>query len=299
MIIDGTQVAKTYLDKVKEAAQKCSAPPHLVAIIIGNNPASLRYVSRKKAACESAHMKLTIEHLYSQEDDLEAVASERIFQDIEALIDRLNKDPNVHGILLQLPLPKKIDAKELLKRIDPKKDVDGLSPENLGKLLTNDTSGFIPCTPLGIIRLLKAYNIETSGKHVVVIGRSQIVGTPLSILLSRDAPFGNATVTLAHSKTKDLKEIAKSADILVVAVGRKGLVDASWIKPKATLIDVGINEGEALASGKKRLFGDIDFESAQKVAGAITPVPGGVGPMTIASLLTNTLYAYEMSQTDV
>lgn len=298
MIIDGKQVAKVYLDEVREAAKKCKKTPHLVAIIVGNNPASLRYVNRKKAACESACMQLTVEHLYSNPKELEVTSCDQVYKDIEALIWRLNQDRNVHGILLQLPLPKGVQVEGLLKCIDPKKDVDGLNPENLGKLLSNDTSGFIPCTPLGILRLLEAYDIQTSGKRALIIGRSQIVGTPLSILLSRSAPYGNATVTLAHSKTPDIKELAQSADILIVAAGKKGLVDASWVKPKAILIDVGINEGEALASGKKRLYGDIDFENAKRVAGAITPVPGGVGPMTIASLLTNTLRAYEMSLND-
>ena len=299
MIIDGNQVAKTYLNELSEATKKCAKPPHLVAILVGSHPASLRYVNRKKMACEAAHMRLTVMHLYSNASELKSASADQVFSDVASLIERLNKDPDVHGILLQLPLPKEIEAQKLLMRIDPKKDVDGLSPINLGKLISNDPSGFVPCTPLGILRLLKAYNIETNAAHVVIIGRSQIVGTPLSILLSRNVPFGNATVTLAHSKTRDLKELAKSADILIVAVGKKSLVNASWIKPGATLIDVGINEdGTSPSSGKKRLCGDIEFESACKVAGAITPVPGGVGPMTIASLLTNTLRAYDMSLAD-
>ena len=234
---------------------------------MGADPASSVYVRNKKKACAY----IGIESLSYE------LPEETTEEELLALIQKLNDNPDVHGILCQLPLPKHICEDHVIQAIDPQKDVDGFHPQNVGALVVGK-KGFVSCTPAGIIQLLKRSNIEIAGKHCVVIGRSNIVGKPMALLMLRE----NATVTICHSKTKDLKEVCKRADILVVAIGRPKMIDASYIKEGATVIDVGIHRDE-----NNKLCGDVDFESASKVAGAITPVPGGVGPMTIAMLMHN------------
>ena len=284
MIIDGNQIAQAFFEEVKKEITGFEKKPHLVVVLVGEDPASKRYVSRKQKACQSVGIRSTVINLPKDTtaDTLK-----------EALL-ALNEDADVHGILLQLPLPKPLHAQEFVSLIDPKKDVDGITPENMGKLLLGDRSGIIPCTPLGIQRLLKASKVSIEGKKVVIVGRSAIVGKPLAALLMQNAPDCNATVTLAHSKTEGLKALTQSADILVVATGFANFITKDWIKSGAVVIDVGISEIEDLSKkSKKRLVGDVDFQSASLKASLITPVPGGVGPMTIASLLTNTARAYK------
>jgi methylenetetrahydrofolate dehydrogenase (NADP+)/methenyltetrahydrofolate cyclohydrolase len=247
--------------------------PGLAVVLVGEDPASAVYVRNKGKATIEAGM-LSFEH------KLSADVSEG---DLLDLVDRLNADPTVDGILVQLPLPGHIDANKVLTRIDSDKDVDGFHPINVGRLVTG-LEGFVPCTPLGCLKLLRAELGDLSGKEAVVIGRSNIVGKPMSLLLLGD----HCTVTIAHSRTKDLPDVVRRADIVVAAVGRPEMVKGDWLKPGATVIDVGINRiaGEG---GNSHLAGDVDFASASKVAGAITPVPGGVGPMTIACLIRNTM----------
>jgi methylenetetrahydrofolate dehydrogenase (NADP+)/methenyltetrahydrofolate cyclohydrolase len=247
--------------------------PGLAVVLVGEDPASAVYVRNKGKATIEAGME-------SFEHRLPAETSET---ELLALVDRLNADPQVDGILVQLPLPGHIDADKVLTRIDPDKDVDGFHPANAGRLAIG-LEGFVPCTPLGCLKLLRAELGDLSGKEAVVIGRSNIVGKPMALLLLGD----HCTVTIAHSRTRDLPEVVRRADIVVAAVGRPEMVKGEWLKPGATVIDVGINRltGEG---GDSRLAGDVDFASASAVAGAITPVPGGVGPMTIACLIRNTM----------
>jgi methylenetetrahydrofolate dehydrogenase (NADP+)/methenyltetrahydrofolate cyclohydrolase len=247
--------------------------PGLAVVLVGEDPASAVYVRNKGKATIEAGME-------SFEHRLPAETSET---ELLALVDRLNADPQVDGILVQLPLPGHIDADKVLTRIDPDKDVDGFHPANAGRLAIG-LEGFVPCTPLGCLKLLRAELGDLSGKEAVVIGRSNIVGKPMALLLLGD----HCTVTIAHSRTRDLPEVVRRADIVVAAVGRPEMVKGDWLKPGATVIDVGINRltGEG---GNSRLAGDVDFASASAVAGAITPVPGGVGPMTIACLIRNTM----------
>ena len=242
--------------------------PGLAVVLVGEDPASAVYVRSKNKATLEAGME-------SFEHRLPATASQDV---LEALVDRLNADPAVDGILVQLPLPPQIDEAAIITRIDPDKDVDGFHPVNAGRLAIG-LPGFVPCTPLGCLKLLQAELGDLSGKSAVVIGRSNIVGKPMALLLLQQ----NCTVTIAHSRTRDLPQVARGADIVVAAVGRPNMVKGDWLKPGATVIDVGINRTEA------GLTGDVDFASASAVAGAITPVPGGVGPMTIACLIRNTL----------
>jgi len=242
-------------------------------VLVGNDPASAVYVRAKGKATIEAGMQ-------SFEHRLDAGISEGELLD---LIDRLNADAAVDGILVQLPLPDHVDSNQVITRIDPDKDVDGFHPVNAGRLAIG-LPGFIPCTPLGCLKLLKSNLGDLSGKNAVVIGRSNIVGKPMAMLLLAE----HCTVTLAHSRTRDLADLARRADVVVAAVGRPGMVSGDWIKPGATVIDVGINR-VAGEGGNSHLVGDVDFASASKVAGAITPVPGGVGPMTIACLIRNTL----------
>ena len=269
-IIDGKKISAEIKEELKTevaayAAQgkKCA----LAVIQVGADPASSVYVRNKKKACAY----IGIESLSYE------LPEETTEEELLALIQKLNDNPDVHGILCQLPLPKHICEDHVIQAIDPQKDVDGFHPQNVGALVVGK-KGFVSCTPAGIIQLLKRSNIEIAGKHCVVIGRSNIVGKPMALLMLQE----NATVTICHSKTKDLKEVCKRADILVVAIGRPKMIDASYIKEGATVIDVGIHRDE-----NNKLCGDVDFESASKVAGAITPVPGGVGPMTIAMLMHN------------
>lgn len=269
-LIDGKAISKQIKDELKEQVAELSAKGVkicLAVIQVGNDPASSVYVGNKKKACA-----------YIGIDSLSyELPEETTEEELLELIDKLNKDDAVNGILVQLPVPKHIDEDKIIKAISPLKDVDGFHPMSVGALSIGQP-GFVSCTPAGVIQLLKRSGIEIAGKECVVIGRSNIVGKPMAMLLLRE----NGTVTICHSKTKDLKEVCKRADILVVAISRPKMIDASYIKEGATVIDVGIHRDE-----NNKLCGDVDFESASKVAGAITPVPGGVGPMTIAMLMHN------------
>lgn len=273
-IIDGKVISKQIKDELKEKVAQLKAEGKevcLAVIQVGNDPASTVYVGNKKKACEYIGIKsLAYE-----------IPEETTEEELLGIIDKLNKDDSVHGILVQLPVPEHIDEEKIINAISPSKDVDGFHPASVGALSIGQ-KGFVSCTPAGVIQLLKRSNIEIAGKECVVIGRSNIVGKPMSMLLLRE----NGTVTICHSRTKDLKEVCKRADILVVAIGKPKMIDASYVKEGATVIDVGIHRDE---SGK--LCGDVDFESVEPIAGAITPVPGGVGPMTIAMLMNNCVEA--------
>ncbi|MCR5542809.1 MAG: bifunctional methylenetetrahydrofolate dehydrogenase/methenyltetrahydrofolate cyclohydrolase FolD [Eubacterium sp.] len=270
-IIDGKKISADLKDEIRDkvaALKDKGIEVTLAVILVGNDPASTVYVGNKKKACEYTGMN-------SRSYELPEETTE---EELLKLIDELNADKEVNGILVQLPLPKHIDEDKVIRRIDPDKDVDGFHPESVGRLSIG-APGFVSCTPAGVIELLKRSNTPLDGANAVVVGRSNIVGKPMSVLLLRE----NATVTICHSHTKNLKEICKNADVLVVAIGQPKFIDCSYIKEGATVIDVGIHRIE----GTKKLCGDVDFESAEKVAGKITPVPGGVGPMTIAELMNN------------
>jgi methylenetetrahydrofolate dehydrogenase (NADP+) / methenyltetrahydrofolate cyclohydrolase len=277
-IIDGKAMAAELRARIATEVHNLAAGggvPGLAVVLVGDNPASEIYVRNKSRAVQAAGMR-------SFDQRLPATVGEAA---LLALLQRLNRDPQVHGILVQMPLPAGIDASKIIAAVDPAKDVDGFHPLNVGKL-SMGLPGLVPCTPLGCILLAKAVHASLAGMEAVVIGRSNIVGKPLAQLLLRE----NATVTVAHSRTRDLPALCRRADLLVAAIGRAEMIRGDWIKPGATVIDVGINRlaGEG---GKTRLVGDVAFAEATKVAGAITPVPGGVGPMTIACLLANTLQA--------
>jgi len=256
--------------------------PGLAAVLVGDNPASATYVRMKGKACEEAGLYHETLRLPKETTQAELLA----------LVDRLNGDAKIHGILVQLPLPKQIDAPQVLRRVAPAKDVDGFHPENVGKVSIGDPTGFRPATPFGVQQLLVRSGIDTTGKHAVIMGRSNIVGRPMAALLLQDGPGGNATVTVCHSRTREIKSVTRLADILIVAMGRPEFVTGDMIKPGAVVIDVGTNrvEDPATKTGY-RLVGDVNFDEAQRVAVAITPVPGGVGPMTITMLLFNTVQA--------
>lgn len=260
--------------------------PHLAAVIVGNDGASLTYVSSKVKACEQVGFQSTLVKL--PEDTTE-----------EALLDKvkeLNANAEIDGYIVQLPLPRHIDEEKVLLAIDPKKDVDGFHPANFGRMAL-ELESFIPATPYGIMQLLERYDIDTQGKHAIVIGRSHIVGRPISILLSQKGKYANATVTLAHSRTSDLKTLVLQADIVVSALGIPNFVTADMVKPGAVVIDVGITRvSDADAAKGYLIVGDVDFDQVAPKASFITPVPGGVGPMTIAMLLKNTLLARERSE---
>lgn len=256
--------------------------PGLAVVLVGENPASQVYVRMKGKACEEAGM-------YSETIKLPAEATE---DELIAVIDRLNADPKIHGMLVQLPLPKHINTNRALHRILPSKDVDGFHPENVGRVASGDPTAFRPATPYGVQQLLIKSGIEIKGAHAVIVGRSNIVGRPMASLLLQDGPGGNATVTVCHSRTRDLPAVCRLADILIVAMGKPRFVTADMIKPGAAVIDVGVNRVDDPKEKKGyRLVGDVDFEPACEVASAITPVPGGVGPMTITMLLYNTVQA--------
>jgi methylenetetrahydrofolate dehydrogenase (NADP+) / methenyltetrahydrofolate cyclohydrolase len=274
----GEKVRRRVAVDVAAFTAETGVVPGLTVVLVGDDPASQVYVRNKAAACKAAGMN-------GQVLRPPATTSET---DLLATIDRLNGDPTVHGILVQLPLPRQINESVVVERVDPTKDVDGFHPANFG-LLAAGTPRFVPCTPLGIRELLVDAGIETRGAHAVVLGRSRIVGRPLAFLLLQKAPGGEATVTICHTATRDVAAFAREADILFVAMGRPELVTGNWIKPGAVVIDVGIHKR---ADG--RLCGDVEFASASLVASHITPVPGGVGPMTIAMLLKNTLLAARM-----
>lgn len=269
-IIDGKRIAQEIKDELKEevAALKAHGIEGSLAVVqVGEDPASSVYVRNKKKACEYIG-------LHSLSYELPGETTEKELLD---LIASLNENDAVNGILVQLPVPKHIDADKVIRAISPEKDVDGFHPMNVGRLVIGE-KGFVSCTPAGIIQLLKRSGIEISGKNCVIIGRSNIVGKPMALLMLQE----NATVTVAHSKTTDLKAVCKTADILIVAIGKKQFITADYIKEGAVVIDVGIHRGE-----DKKLFGDVCYEEVEPVASAITPVPGGVGPMTIAMLMSN------------
>ena len=278
-IIDGKAAADLRAKVAQAAADfqlKVGRAPGLATVLVGEDPASAVYVRSKVKATAEAGLESFAHHLPDTLTEAELLA----------IVDRLNRDPAVDGILVQLPLPKQIDAQRVIEAIDPDKDVDGFHPVNAGRLATGLT-GLVPCTPFGCLYLLRKELGDLSGKDAVVIGRSNIVGKPMALLLLGDS----ATVTVAHSRTKDLADVVRRADIVVAAVGRPEMVRGDWIKDGAVVIDVGINRVPAAEEGKTRLVGDVDFAGASERAAAITPVPGGVGPMTIAMLLRNTLVA--------
>lgn len=282
-LIDGKQVAARVRENLLVEIAELKSQGHvpgLAVVLVGDNPASQVYVGSKVKACAELG-------LYSQKWELPAETTQ---EELVALIHRLNADERIHGILVQSPPPPHIDEEAVILNIDPRKDVDGFHPVNVAKLVLEDAEGFVPCTPLGCMELLKAYGIETAGKHAVVIGRSMIVGKPMAnLLVSKQA---NATVTMAHSRTKDLPALCRSADILVAAVGRPEMVTADYVKEGAVVLDVGINRVEdATRPRGYRIVGDVDFASVKDKCSCITPVPGGVGPMTIAMLMANTVKA--------
>ena len=288
-IIKGTEVRDEILVELKDEVDKIKKEqgivPGLVTILVGENPASISYVTAKIKTAQSLGFK---EVQDSQPDDITE-------EELLAIVEKYNKDDSIHGILVQLPLPKNIDDKKILNAIDPDKDVDGFHPINVGRLMIGgEEAKFLPCTPAGIQELIVRSGVETEGAEVVVVGRSNIVGKPIANIMLQKAAGANATVTIAHTRTKDLAFHCKRADILVVAAGVPDLVKPEWIKPGACVIDVGVNRvGEKISekTGKKIaiLKGDVDFEKAKEIAGSITPVPGGVGPMTITMLMKNTL----------
>ena len=284
-MIDGTRVGdqlRTELQVEIRALQAKGVTPGLAAVLVGDNPASATYVRMKGKACDEAG-------LYHETIRLPPETSEA---ELLALVDRLNADNKIHGILVQLPLPKQITTQRVLRRVVPGKDVDGFHPENVGKVLLGDPTGFRPATPYGVQQLLLKSGVDTTGKHAVIVGRSTIVGRPMAALLLQDGPGGNATVTVCHSRTRDIKSITRMADILIVAMGKPEFVTGDMIKPGAVVVDVGTNRVDDPSTKKGyRLVGDVNFAEATHVAGAITPVPGGVGPMTITMLLHNTVQA--------
>ena len=278
-IIDGktisAQLRQSVAEQVALLRSQHEITPGLAVVLVGENPASQVYVKNKIIQTANAGMNSYCHRLSAE------VSEEELLN----LVEHLNADPSVNGILVQLPLPDQIDPDKVISTIDPNKDVDGFHVMNAGRL-TVGLDGLVPCTPVGCIVLLKSYLNDLTGCNAVIVGRSNIVGKPLAALLLRE----NCTVTIAHSRTRNLAEVCRQADILVAAVGRPGMVKGDWIKPGSTVIDVGINRIEG-NDGKTRLVGDVDYQEASEVAGAITPVPGGVGPMTIACLLQNTLRA--------
>jgi methylenetetrahydrofolate dehydrogenase (NADP+)/methenyltetrahydrofolate cyclohydrolase len=281
--MDGRAVAARVRDRVAVGVrelQKLGVVPGLSVVLVGDDPASAAYVRSKAKHSEEAGMR-------GETIRLPATATQA---ELVAIVRRLNANPEVHGILVQMPLPKQIDSDVVLRLIDPAKDVDGFHPVNVGKLLIGERDGFVPCTPAGVMVMLREYNVRTTGANCVVIGRSNIVGKPMAALLVQ--PGTDATVTVCHSRTHDIASHTRQADIVIAAAGRAGLVTGDMIKPGAVVIDVGMNRvDDASASKGYRLVGDVDFESVREVASLITPVPGGIGPMTIAMLLQNTLLA--------
>jgi methylenetetrahydrofolate dehydrogenase (NADP+) / methenyltetrahydrofolate cyclohydrolase len=290
-IISGTKIREEILAELKLEVEAMKAKtgkvPGLVTILVGSSPASISYVTLKvKTAIGLGFNEI-------QDDQPDTISEDALL----ALIDKYNKDPNIHGILVQLPLPKHIDDKKVLNAIDPDKDVDAFHPVNVGRLMIGgDEVRFLPCTPAGIQELIVRSGTETSGAEVVVVGRSNIVGKPIAMMMAQKGKGANSTVTIVHTRTKDLASHCKRADILIVAAGVPDLVKPEWIKPGSTVIDVGVNRvGMNEKTGKAILKGDVDYEKAKEIAGKITPVPGGVGPMTITMLMKNTLASAKKS----
>ena len=287
-IIDGKQLAQSIREDIKrqieERVAQCKNPPGLATILVGNDPASRTYVRNKHRACEDVGIRnISFE-----------LAEETTQAELDDLVRKLNDDPEVTGILLQLPLPEHLDEEALLAAIKLTKDVDGFNPINIGRIALRGLAPvFVPCTPAGIMEMLREYNAPIRGAKAVVVGRSNIVGMPISLLLTK----ADATVTICHSKTRDLAEITRQADILIAAIGKAEFITADMVKPGAYVIDVGINsiDDPSRKSGF-RLVGDVAYDEVAQIAGAITPVPGGVGPMTIAMLLKNTMHALELSE---
>jgi len=276
-IIDGKKIADEITKEISaEVAALQGRKPGLAFLLVGDNPASQSYVRSKKRACALTGIHSTL---------LEFPASVKE-SDLITQIERLNQDPHIDGILVQLPLPPHIDEKKIMFAIDPRKDVDGFHPLNVGKMLLGDDSGLLPCTPQGIKVLFERSSIAVEGKHVVIVGRSNIVGKPLAAILMQKKQGCNATVTVCHSRSDHLTEITKTADILVAAIGSASFINAAMVKPNAVIIDVGIHRREG------KIIGDVDYENVYPIVSRITPVPGGVGPMTIAMLLKNTLLSF-------
>nr|WP_321237325.1 bifunctional 5,10-methylenetetrahydrofolate dehydrogenase/5,10-methenyltetrahydrofolate cyclohydrolase [uncultured Psychroserpens sp.] len=286
-ILDGKKVSNDIKDEIKQQVDKMKAKnekvPHLAAVIVGNDGASLTYVGSKVRACERVGFESTMVRMSNTTSEIELLDK----------IDELNQNDDIDGFIIQLPLPPQINTQKVLMAVDPSKDVDGFHPENFGKMAL-DMSTFIPATPFGILELLDRYGVETKGKHTVVIGRSHIVGRPMSILMGRKGFPGNSTVTLTHSHTKNITQITSQADIIISALGVPNFLKAEMVKDDVIIVDVGITRVPDETSPKGyRITGDVDFENVSKKASYITPVPGGVGPMTIAMLLKNTLLARE------
>jgi methylenetetrahydrofolate dehydrogenase (NADP+)/methenyltetrahydrofolate cyclohydrolase len=286
ILLDGLATSQKIKSEISETVRGLISSgrraPHLAAVLVGDDGASLTYVSSKVKACEEVGFRSTLIQKNASISETELLD----------LIGELNRDKSLDGYIIQLPLPKHIDEKRILLAVRPDKDVDGFHPENMGRMALG-LPGFLPATPAGIIELLARYNVETSGKHCVVIGRSHIVGLPVTILLQRNANPGNCTVTIAHSRTKDIASLCRNADILIAALGKPAFVTADMVKEGAVVIDVGITRiPDASKKSGFRLSGDVDFDAVAPKCSYITPVPGGVGPMTIVTLLQNTLKAY-------
>ena len=286
IILDGKKTSNDIkaeiAESVKEIVANGSRPPHLAAVIVGNDGASLTYVSSKVRACKRVGFDSTLINLPESTSEDELLEK----------VNELNNDEQIDGYIVQLPLPKHIDSQKILMAVDADKDVDGFHPTNFGKMALSLPT-FISATPFGIMELLKRYDVETSGKHTVVIGRSDIVGRPISILMSQKSNPGNSTVTLAHSRTKNIEELTKQADIIISALGVPNFVKAEMVKDGAVIVDVGITRVADNSAKGYKIVGDVDYENVSSKCSYITPVPGGVGPMTIAMLLKNTLLAYK------
>jgi methylenetetrahydrofolate dehydrogenase (NADP+)/methenyltetrahydrofolate cyclohydrolase len=277
ILLDGKKIADQILKDLKKMIGTFTRPPGLAFVLVGEDPSSQTYVRMKKKKCIDIGIVSRDKHFPTDVAEKELIAH----------IKKLNQDEAVDGILIQQPLPPHLRASTLMETVDPDKDVDGFHPVNMGRLLLGETNGFIPCTPEGIRQLLQAYKVPVSGKHVVILGRSNIVGKPLAALLLQKNPHANATVTIAHTGTKNIKEVAHSADILIAAMGSPHFVKANMVKKGAVVVDVGINR-----NGSK-IVGDVDFDAVAPLCSHITPVPGGIGPMTIAMLLSNTALSVE------
>ena len=286
IVLDGKKTSNDIkaeiAESVNEIVAKGSRPPHLAAVIVGDDGASLTYVGSKVRACKRVGFESTLIKLP------ETISENELLEKV----NELNNDENIDGYIVQLPLPKHIDSQKILMAVDADKDVDGFHPTNFGKMALSLPT-FISATPFGIMELLKRYNVETSGKHTVVIGRSDIVGRPISILMSQKSNPGNSTVTLAHSRTKNIEELTKQADIIISALGVPNFVKEDMVKDGAVIVDVGITRVADGSEKGYKIVGDVDYENVSKKSSYITPVPGGVGPMTIAMLLKNTLLAYK------
>lgn len=287
-LIDGNAIAESIIEELTEEVSQISGKKPVIAVVrVGEDPASVSYVKKKQKTAERIGMGSQL-HILPED-----ISKEELF----AKIDSLNADSDVNGILVQAPLPKHIDETETFNRVDPSKDVDGFNTLSIGKLCQEDDSGFVACTPAGIVELIQRSGIETEGKHVVLLGRSQIVGKPAALLMMRKAIPGNATVTVCHSRTQNLAEVTKQADVLIAAIGRANFVTCDMVKEGVAVIDVGINRVEdASKKSGYRLVGDVEFDAVAPKCSHITPVPGGVGPMTVAMLMHNTLRAFKAAQ---